>query len=195
MELSLKSVEVMPSQHRQVKALSIDVPTTEVEHALNGHLEVEVEVVPCEAGSGQMDEPEDTNLEMSNSHTDKTSTIGMHGQLIDMTRDLHLLEPGSETFNLTINSTNLEDSCIIETTLQMPVRNDQHIQTCSGLIANAVLTSKPKCLEELQEAKWPQPKQDCMQVMQQETYEGQHTWKVSIDETGGVGEDGEGTSH
>ncbi|KAI5986704.1 hypothetical protein F5J12DRAFT_787215 [Pisolithus orientalis] len=103
---------------------------------LNGPLELEMEVVPCKAGSGQMDEPEDTNPEVSNSHIDKTSTIGTCGQLVNMTRDLHLFKPSSETFDLAINSTNLKDSCIIETTLQMPVEHDQCIQTCSGLIAD-----------------------------------------------------------
>ncbi|KAI6009462.1 hypothetical protein F5J12DRAFT_782001 [Pisolithus orientalis] len=96
-----------------------------------------MEVVPCEAGSGQMDEPEDTNLEVSNSHIDETSAIGTHGQLIDTTRgDPHLFEPDSKTFDLAINSTNLNNAHVIKTTSQMPVEHNQHIQTCGDPIAN-----------------------------------------------------------
>ncbi|KAI6140906.1 hypothetical protein BKA82DRAFT_4019108 [Pisolithus tinctorius] len=82
-----------------------------------------------------MDEPEDANPEVSNGHIDKPNTIGTCGQpIVDMTEgDLLLSEPN---IDLEINSTNLEDVRIIKTTLQMLIRNDQHIQTCSGLIAN-----------------------------------------------------------
>ncbi|KAI6147075.1 hypothetical protein BKA82DRAFT_4015210 [Pisolithus tinctorius] len=85
-----------------------------------------------------MDEPEDANPEVSNGHIDKPNTIGTCGQpIVDTTEgDLLLSEPNIETVDLEINSTNLEDVRIIKTTLQMPIRNDQHIQTCSGLIAN-----------------------------------------------------------
>ncbi|KAI5996520.1 hypothetical protein F5J12DRAFT_785465 [Pisolithus orientalis] len=137
-ELSLETVEVTPSQCRQVEASSIDIPTAEVEHALNGHSELELEGVPCEAGSGSMDELGDANPKMSSGCTDETSATGTRSQLVvaNVTRDLHLLKSGSETFDLAINSTNLENTRAIKTTSQMPVNHDQHIRTCSSLIAD-----------------------------------------------------------
>ncbi|KAI6147079.1 hypothetical protein BKA82DRAFT_4015213 [Pisolithus tinctorius] len=77
-----------------------------------------------------MDEPEDANPEVSNGHIDKPNTIGTCGQpIVDTTEgDLLLSEPNIETVDLEIILL-LEDVRIIKTTLQMPIRNDQHIQT------------------------------------------------------------------
>ncbi|KAI5988938.1 hypothetical protein F5J12DRAFT_915885 [Pisolithus orientalis] len=137
-ELSLETVEVTPSQCRQVEVSSINIPTAEVEHTLNGHLELELEGVPCEAGSGSMDELGDANPKTSSGRADKTSAAGTCSQLViaNVTRDLHLLKPSSETFDLAINSINLENTHAIKTTSQTPVNHDQHIQTCSSLITN-----------------------------------------------------------